>query len=207
MKSIATLLSYIFHPLLLPTYLFGLIGLLFPAALFPVTERSFKGIMILIFSTTFVLPALNVYFFKAFGAVKSLHMATRRERIVPFTMIAILYVLITYLLHSKTGIGWNDPFMKFLLLIDLLVVSALAITLWVKASVHSLSAAAMMVIVAFLNQLVENGIFFFPMLLTLLVAGMVMSARLYLEAHTLREVAIGAGAGAMVSAASIFFLF
>jgi hypothetical protein len=207
MKSIATLLSYIFHPLLLPTYLFGLIGLLFPAALFPVTDRSFKGIMILIFSTTFVLPAINMYFFRAFGAIQSMHMANRRERVAPFLMIALLYVLITYMLNTKTGIGWNDPFMKFLLLVDALVLFAFGITLFVKASIHALCAAAMVVIVAFLNQLVENGIFFYPMLLTLLLAGGVMSARLYLGAHTLRQVAIGAGVGVAVSAGSVYFLF
>jgi hypothetical protein len=207
MKRLATLLSYLFHPLLLPTYLFLLLGWLFPAALFPVTERSLTGILILIFSTTFVLPAVNVYFFKAFGAIQTMHMANRKERLIPFFIIALLYILVTYMLHSRTGIGWQEPFMKFLLLIDVLVLFAFSITLVLKASIHSLCAGAMVVIVMFLNKLVENGIFFYPMLLALLLAGAVMSARLYLGAHTLREVATGASVGISVSAATIFFLF
>lgn len=207
MKFLANLISYLTHPLLLATYLFALLGWLFPAALAPITERSLKGILILIFVTTFVLPAINVYFFKAFGAIRSMEMKTRQERIGPFLMVAALYGVITYLLHSKTGIGWNEPFMRFLLVVDMLVLAAFVVTLVTKASIHGLAAGASVVIMVMLQFLVENGVFFYPMLASMVLAGAVMSARLYLQAHTPREMLAGFGAGVAVAAAAMFYWF
>lgn len=207
MNLLAKLISIIFHPLLLATYLFALFGKLYPPAIFPVTERGFMGILLLIFITTFMLPAINVYFFKIFGTISSVSMPLRRERIAPFLMISLLYGVVTYLLHEKIGLGWQDTFMKFLLLIDVLVVSAFVITLFMKASIHSLSMSAMTIIMVVLNNSVENGIFFYPMLLTILLSGLVMTARLYLQVHTLKEVLVGSVIGILVAAGGMMILF
>lgn len=207
MHLLARIISVIFHPLLLATYLFSLFAWLYPPALFPITPRSFQGILMLIFLTTFILPAINVYFFKAFGTISALSMPLRRERIAPFLMISLLYGVVTYLLYSKTGLAWQDPFMKFLLIINALVVSAFISTLFIKASIHALSISAFTVLVILLNNVVENGALFYPMLASLLLCGVIMTSRLYLQVHTPKEVVIGSTIGIVVALGGMAILF
>ncbi len=207
MKFLAQFISVISHPLLLASYLFLVFAWLYPPAMFPIPDRSFKSVLILIFVCTFLLPAINVYFFKAFGTITSMSMPLRKERIAPFLMIAILYLVVTYLLHSKLGLGFQDPFMKFLIIIDLLVMVAFFVTLVLKASIHSLAIGGMTVIIAMLNTVTENGIFFYPLIASILMLGIVASARLYLQVHTLKEVFVGLITGALVSLGGMIFLF
>lgn len=207
MNLVAKILSVIFHPLLLATYLFSLFAWLYPPALFPVTARSFSGIIMLVFVTTFVLPGINVYFFKAFGTISSLSMPLRRERIAPFLMISLLYAVVTFLLYSKTGLAWQDPFMKFLLIIDALVVSSFIVTLFIKASIHALSMSGFTVLLIALNTIVENGSLFYPMVVAIFLSGLIMTSRLYLQAHTLKEIAVGAGVGIFVSLIGMLYFF
>jgi hypothetical protein len=207
MKLLAQFISVITHPLLLATYLFTLFAWLYPPAMFPVPERSFRGVLMLVFICTFLLPVINVYFFKVFGTISSMSMPLRKERIAPFLMIAVLYGVITYLLHAKLGLGFQDPFVKFLLIVDALVLASFIITLWMKASIHSLATGGLMVMLAMLNSMIENGVLFYPFLGAILLMGMVMTARLYLQVHTVKEVAVGFGIGCLVSAIGMIYLF
>jgi membrane-associated phospholipid phosphatase len=163
--------------------------------LFPFPERSFKGVILLIFITTFLLPAINIFFFKAFGTIQSVQMPSRRERVIPFFVITTLYSIITYMLYFKFEIGWNDAFMKWLLIVDAIVLVSFLSTLFSKVSIHSLSAGALIAILIAINSVVDTGLFFYPLLVSIVVAGAVMSARMYLVAHTMREVVVGAVAG------------
>lgn len=207
MNNLAKFISLIFHPLLFATYLFLLFYWLYPAALLPVQGKFFSRIILLIFFTTFVLPVANIYFLKTFGSLQSVAMPGRKERIVPFLMIAILHGMITYFLYAKTGINWADNFMKFLLIINALILVSFLFTLFVKISIHALSISGMVGILLVLNNTVENGVFFYPMLAAIIMAGFVMMARLQLQAHTTREISLGAMIGMMVSVGGMLLLF
>jgi hypothetical protein len=207
MDSIAKFISILFHPLLLATYLFLLFAWLYPPALLPVREQSLRAILILIFVSTFVFPLLCVYFFKSFGTIKSINMPTRKERIIPFLLIVVLYGIVTYLLYVRTGISIQDNFMKFLLIIDGLVLCSFLFTLVWKLSIHSLAIMAIVGIMIILNNSVDSGVFLYPMLASLVLAGAVMTARLQLQAHTMREVVMGATVGLAVGIGGMIFLF
>ena len=207
MRLLLRIISFVFHPLLFATYLFSLFAWVYPPALFPITPRSFSGVLMLIGLTTFILPAINVYFFKAFDTISSVSMPLRRERIAPFLMISLLYGVVTYLLYSKIGLAWQDPFMKFLLIIDALVLSSFIVTLFMKASIHSLSISGITVMLITLNTMVENGSLFYPMVVAIFLCGLIMTSRLYLQVHTPKEIAVGAGVGILVSLIGMLYFF
>ena len=79
----AQIVSYVFHPLLLTTYLVLLLGRWMPAMLL-VRQEHLLTFVAFIFGITFVLPALNVLVFRQFGMIASWSMGTRQERILPF---------------------------------------------------------------------------------------------------------------------------
>src|SRR5687767_7061635 len=107
-NKLARFISIVFHPLLIPTYSFTLLSWLYPIGLEPIPPASHTVFLILIFIVTFALPILNISILKAFGFVRSYQMPTRTERVIPFMLVSIIYVAITYLFYWKSRIGMND---------------------------------------------------------------------------------------------------
>jgi len=206
-NGIARIVSVIFHPLLLATYLFGLFAFTLPSAFIPLKEEGHFKFVILIFCVTFLLPALNIGLFKATGAIKSFTMMDRRDRVVPFFFLTVLYCAITYLFYSRTRISIHDNLLKFLIIIDVLVIVGTLVTIFYKVSIHSMGVWGIVGILLPLNKVVEDGALFYPMLGSIVVAGLVMSSRLQLNAHTPREVMIGSILGLATSFGCIVLLF
>lgn len=207
MNLLARIVSVVFHPLLLATYLFSLFIILFPVALEPLKSEGHFTFLLLIFCVTFVLPALNVGMFRMMGTIKTLEMKERRERIIPFIFISILYIGVTYLFYTKPRIGFHDNLLKFLIIIDALVLVATLTTFFYKISIHSLAAWGMLGILIPLNKVLEDNILFYPTLIIIVITGVIMSARLKLNAHTPREVMVGSVLGLLTAFAGMIILF
>jgi hypothetical protein len=204
---LARIISILFHPLLLATYMFALFSLVLPAGLDPLKDDGHWNFVFLIFCVTFLLPALNIGIFKTFGSIKSLAMEERQERIIPFSFITILYGVVTYLFYSRTRVSLDDNLLRFLLIIDALVLIATIITVFYKVSVHSMAIWGLIGILLPLNKVSEDGALFVPTIISILIAGIVMTARLQLNAHTPREVMIGGVVGFGVSFGAMILLF
>ncbi|HEX6224580.1 MAG TPA: hypothetical protein VFZ52_09230 [Chryseolinea sp.] len=207
MTLLARIISIVFHPLLLATYLFGLLAFVLPIALDPLKEEGYLNFIFLIFCVTFLFPALNVGIFKTFGSIRTLAMKDRQERILPFAFIAILYIVVTYLFYTRTRIDFNDNLLKFLVIIDGLVLVAAIVTFFYKVSVHSMGMCGMIGILLPLNKISEDGALFYPTIAVIVLAGLVMSARLQLNSHTPREVMIGGVLGFTTSFVMMLILF
>jgi hypothetical protein len=206
-NNLARIATIVFHPLLLATYLFSVFTIVMPAGMDPLKDDGHWNFVFLIFCVTFLLPALNIGIFKTFGSIRSLAMEARQERIIPFSFVAVLYCVVTYLFYSRTRVGLNDNLLKFLIIIDLLVVIATIVTIFYKVSVHSLAWWGLIGILVPLNKVSEDGALFYPTVGAIALAGLVMAARLQLQAHTTREVMVGAimGFGATFMAMTVLF--
>ena len=207
MTLLARIFSIVFHPLLLATYLFSLLAFVLPIALDPLKEEGYLNFVFLIFCVTFLFPALNVGIFKSFGSIKTLGMKDRQERILPFSFIAILYIVVTYLFYTRTRIDFNDNLLKFLVIIDALVLVAAIVTFFYKVSVHSIGMCGLIGILLPLNKISEDGALFYPTVIAIVLAGIVMSSRLQLNTHTPREVMVGGVLGFMTSFVMMLILF
>jgi membrane-associated phospholipid phosphatase len=206
-NTLAKIVSYLFHPLLMATYVITLFSFVFPAAIFPVKTESRVAFLVPLFLLTFVLPAVNIMFFRIFGMISSFAMKDHSDRIKPFFLIVLLYGLFTVLLHFKTGLKIGDNLFNLILVIDALVLCSFLVTLAFKASIHSLSIWGAIGILLPLNKVADGGSLFVPTLIALVLAGLVMSARLQLNAHTPREVLIGSVVGFSVSFFAMIVLF
>ncbi len=207
MDTLAKGLSYLFHPLLIATWLFGLLAGFFPPALYPIKIETQPYFVVFIAVLTFVLPAINLLFFKQFGVIRSLEMTDRTERLKPFLFITLIYLACTFVFYFKTRIGLHDSVFKLLLIIDSLVVASLVITVVYKISIHSLAICGVLGMLLPLTKAAEDGSLFVPFLLTLILAGLIMSARLKLQAHTPRQVMIGAFTGFGIGFTGMIILF
>lgn len=204
MRTGAQVISYLFHPLLLSTYMVLILGWFMPRFLLlpPSALYTFTA---LVFVMTFVLPVINLYMFKTFGTLTSLHMKSRQERVIPFTLITIIYGVVAAMFFYKVSINVN--FNKVMFIIATLVLVATLATLFIKISVHSMAMAAAVGIMFTLNKAMEDGSLLWPTLGVLVLAGLVMSARLYLNAHTPREVLYGSVTGFSIGFFGMIWLF
>jgi len=198
----AQIVSFVFHPLLLTTYLVLLLGWWMPAMLL-VRQEHLLTFVAFIFGITFVLPALNVLVFRQVGLIASWKMGTKQERILPFIFNSIVYMLIAMLLIYRVHLSTN--FAKLMLIIAVLAATGTLCTLFLKVSIHSLGWAGLVGIVLPLNSAIHGSLV--PTAVLIVIAGLVMSARLKLNAHTPREVMIGGLAGFSIGIAGMSILF
>lgn len=207
MDKLARIISIVFHPLLLVTYLLLLLAYFLPSALYPVTSEGAMTFILFMFVLTFVLPVLNIAMFRILGAVQSFTLENRAERVRPFLLIALLYCFVTYMFYSKWRVGMDDGLLRLLLIIDCLVVLAAIITIFYKISIHSMGVAGLLGILLPLNKAAESNLLLVPTIVTILIAGLVMSSRLQLNSHTPREVMSGSVIGFSISFFGMIILF
>ena len=203
----ARIVSVIFHPLFIPTYFFSLLAWALPNSLEPIAPELQKKFILFIFIVTCVIPLLNVAIFKVFGSIKSFAMPDRRERILPFIFISVIYVAVTYLFYVQARMNLNDNFLKFMVIIDMLVVVATIATLFFKVSVHAVTVWGLIGILVPLNKITEVNSIFYPTVGVILLAGFIMAARLRMDAHNPREVMWGAVLGLATGLTGMLLFF
>ncbi len=186
----ATIISYVLHPLLMCTYLIAGLAFWVPHAVMPIGINT-SGTLILVtlvFITTFIIPVINLYVLKLSGKISSVTLTNRHERITPIFYTIAMYLVTAYLFFQKVELGVLIPVL--LSLTAALMVLALLITFVWKISLHAMATGAFIGVFLGLSSV---RIYHFEYLLAFLflLAGLVLSARLKLEAHTPRQVYVG----------------
>lgn len=207
MNATARIISYVFHPLLMGSYMFALMIFFLPAALYPIPSGSQLLFLLLFFMITVVFPVCLLSLLKIFGSIKSITLEARQERVFPFFMVLVLYAAFTYLLAHQNKMGLEDNVFKFLLIIDGLVLAGTVITLFYKVSMHAIGIMGLVGILLPLNKDSDNEVLLWITISAIVLAGIIMSARLQLNAHTPRQVLVGALAGFLIGFFGIVLLF
>ncbi len=92
------------------------------------------------------------------------------------------------------------------MIISAMVVSSACITLFYKVSIHSAAIWGIVGILLPLNK-ISNGVLLIPTVIIIVFAGLVMSSRLMLNAHTPREVLSGSLLGFGLGFVGVVMLF
>lgn len=131
-------------------------------------------------------------------------MPSREERFLPLLFITVIYGLSLYLMYKKLAIGINV--VAIFLGIDILLMLLTFISLKWQISLHSAAISGLVGFsLAMLLQYPEQNLLFFCIVLILL-AGLVASARLHQNAHTLEEVGAGSFLGFIICFMVLYLL-
>lgn len=201
MKLASQIISWIFMPLLMPIYALLLV-MFIPSnidfiqnnqCMYAMDFQFKKAFLYMFFIFCVLAPGVSILILKRRGIIDSIDMDTQKERYIPilvmFFYCLVLFFYINYLINVNRLIV---P--KFLTTLPLSGVAVTAVFIivnrWRKISIHGAAAGILVgFILAYILQQVEYELWIFT--ISLLVAGVVMSARLYLQKHTLSEVIIG----------------
>lgn len=204
LASLAWGLSFLMHPLLLPSSMFALI-LLFAPELAPVNSPEVRWkLLSLIFLTTFAIPGLSVLTLRLFGNISSLAMTERADRRLPFLFVAAIYTFVTGFFYQ------TFPQLIFINLgltgITLCLLLLTMVSLFWKMSAHGVGIGG---VTGFLTGLLlseQHPALMYPLSLLMLLSGAVMWARLYLNHHTPTEVWAGWFGGFLICMSTVLIL-
>jgi type IV secretory pathway VirB6-like protein len=94
LRWLAVLISIIFHPLLMLTYMVTLLLLANPY-LFGVHDISEQTVLILlIFLTTVVIPGFSVVMMRLLGLIQSVQLEDRQDRIGPYIVTGSILLMV-----------------------------------------------------------------------------------------------------------------
>lgn len=189
--KIANILSWLFVPLLMPTY--GIL-LIFNLSILSLAPTQTKVLYTLIvFGANFLLPMLMVVILKKMKLIDDIGLNGRRERVIPYVITIICLLGTGWFLYMKGAPLWVAMFFAGGALAGLI---NMTVNFWWKISAHAAGIAG---IVAMLIQIVKEG---FPVpgttlwiAATIILAGLLCSARVWLGRHTLMQVLAGTAVG------------
>ncbi len=199
---VARFLSFLFHPLLIPTYLLViLLGIdTTYSVLLPLKMKLLVVGTILV--TTFIFPLIVIFIMFRMKIVSSLYLPLREERIFPLITVAIFYYLTFYLIRN---VYLPQNFQLFILGATLLTVVTLAVTLFFRISMHMIALGSITGL--FIGMAItSDGYALFLVFGTILISGLTGSARLKLNAHQPVEIYSGWLMGAIVMCVTSFLL-
>jgi hypothetical protein len=204
-EMLAWIISYLMHPLPLPSLMFGLVLVFAPELLLASTPELRWQLMGLLFLTTFAIPAISVFTMHMFGNISSLTMTRREDRRLPFLLVSGFYMLTTYLFYEKF------PLLTFVNLgiasITLSLLVLTAVSLYWKMSAHGLAAGGVSGFMAGIMHHFHNSELLYPLAALLLLSGLVLWARLYLGHHTPAEVWVGWFTGFAICLGMVLILY
>ncbi|HEU4469842.1 MAG TPA: hypothetical protein VFR58_02055 [Flavisolibacter sp.] len=197
----ARILSYVFHPLFVPIYV--VIFFLYEAMLMPERTGGARLFIIIQYFVSYTfLPLATILIMRKLGFIESIHLRTRKDRILPYVVCEIFYFWAWYV--SK-NLFYPKEFIVFGLAVFIATSLALILNAYMKISMHAISVGVTIGVLAFcsLRTDMNYGLY---LSIGLLIAGLTCTARLIDSDHTSKEIYAGLLTGFIAIAAAWMFV-
>jgi len=195
------LVSYIFHPLFIPSYITVFLVYADPYAFAGYTDKlkMFRLISV-VFATTF-LPLFSVALMKQLGFIQSIFLRTQKDRIIPYIVCMIFYFWAWYV--SK-NIHDNAALTAMLLAVFLSCIAGMMANIYYKISMHGIAVGALFVLFMWMafNGTVAFGSY---LSIAIFITGLVCTARFIVSDHSAFEIYCGLLVGALCQLVAIAF--
>jgi hypothetical protein len=201
LRFVATLVSYLVHPLFVPLYITCFLLYIHPLLFAGYQPGSKLALLGSVFVNLTLLPAVTVFLCRKLGFVDSIFMDTRKERIIPLAAAMIFYFWCWFVQKNFTEIP--ELFRQFLLGSFITIIMAWMANIYFKISLHALAAGGMLCFTLLVVYTFEGGSGVY-VACAALVAGVVCSSRLVVGAHHSSEVYAGFILGALSQVLAIW---
>ncbi len=183
-RIFSQIISVLFHPLLMPT--FGIFLIFNSIAI--LSYNAQYVILLVVASTTFVLPLTMLPFFAYKKIVNNVKMDTAKERILPLAVTVIFFLFSFYILYAR--LSPPRAVLTFILASVISVSITLIVTLKYKISAHMVGVGGIigLLIVLSLKYMIDLQHW---IMIMFVISGVVAYARLRLNAHTPMQVVFG----------------
>lgn len=185
MRLFLKIVSYLFHPLLIP-FAGTLAYFMLTPKYSPLELQS--GNILPIFILTVIIPIISFLILRNLGLVSTIFLKRKTERTYPLIInIALLFMVLFKVIPNNYTI---ELYFYFVGLIAASTACLLALLLGVRGSLHMMGIGSFLMFLIGLSIHFEINITLAISLCTLAV-GLTATSRLYLRAHNRAEVVIG----------------
>jgi hypothetical protein len=190
----AKIISYIFHPLFIPTYVFFWLLSRFPYAFAGITPMALFARKITVFWMTGFFPAFAVFLLWRLKFIDSIMLRSQKERMAPYIITMIFYWWMWYLSRNFT----DQPIVLkfFFLSLFFATIAGLIFNNFFKISMHGMGVGGLLVFVL-ITCFYYQAYLGLDITVAMLIAGIVCTARLILGEHNNFEVYAGLTVGAL----------
>lgn len=199
-QKLAKTISWALHPFVLPIYVVAVLLTLTVFAYYPANVKLYLVWVVVLYAM--LIPVLALGVLRSLGWISDYKVDLRRERIIPLTVGAICYILCALTIAKIPSVDFVRKFMVAAACCELL---CLFVSFYWKISLHLTGMGAVVALFVIMN-LVGVGNMMIPLMVALLLAGALASARLYLGCHNGAQVLAGFGGGFCIAALALLYL-
>ena len=185
MKLFQKIISYIFHPILIPTA--GTFAYFLITPKYSPLELQ-SGNILPIFILTVIIPIITFFILRNIGFLNSIQLPTIQERKYPLYINLALLFMVVYKVIPNNYIV--ELYFYFVGLIAATFATLILLLFKIKSSMHLLGIGSLFMFLINLSIHFEINITM-ALSLCIFAIGLVATSRLYLKAHTRAEVFIG----------------
>ena len=202
-KGLASAISYVFHPLFIPTYVFLFLMKAFPFEFADITDWQLKMRLFGVFWLTAFFPAFAVFLLWRLKFSDSIFLRTQKERIVPYVISMFFYWWMYYLSRNFT----DQPIVLrfFFMGIFIATVFGLILNNYFKISLHGMGvggATTAIILFAMYYHLNFGG----TITMCILLTGIICTSRFIVSDHTNKEIYTGLCVGIFCQLLAYWFI-
>jgi nitrate reductase NapE component len=208
LRRLAMVVSYVFHPVFMPTIMAIVLYMLAHDTLFPsVAPKAYHMWIIIIALNTIMFPLITVALLKGLGFIKSIHMTDPKDRIIPLIACMVFYFWANHALGGNPDPNLQIPLMLHTLTLGSFwgIIALFMVSIFFKISMHAAAAGGMLGILLVL-MFASPVNMAMPLFIGLLIAGIIGTARMILGVHKIWDIWLGYLLGIAVQVAAYLYL-
>lgn len=191
MHRFLKIISFVFHPLIMP-----LLGVVFYFSKSPryLPSPIIQAKLVSLFILTVLLPLLVYQLLKTIGKVNTIYLSDVKERVLPLAINCLILLIVI-----KKVLPYYEITELYFFFIGILFSNMACLILAVlhfKASIHMIAVSGIFMFFVALSIHFSINILG-SLALIILIAGAVATSRLHLKAHSVRELIIGCCIGVL----------
>lgn len=202
LRFLAQVVSFVFHPVFMPTVLVLMLYVLAPSCFAGVDTKMFGKFLGIIVINTLIFPLITTLLLKALGFLQSIYMHDPKDRIIP-----LIATMIFYFWAYNVFKNIESPFILRVMLLGNFwgVILMFIVNIFYKVSMHTSSAGGFLGVMIVL-LLINPVNMMLPLFVSIVTCGIIGTARMLLGAHKPFEIWMGYALGILVQIAAYIYL-
>jgi hypothetical protein len=188
LRYLAKFISFIFHPLFIPTFFMYFLIIVVPYKFEGISDWQLKMRVFSVFWLTAFFPSFAVFLLWRLKFSESIFLRTQKERIIPYVITMFFYWWMYYLSRNFKDQPIDLKYFYFGIFIATSL--GLIVNNFIKVSLHAIgiSGLLMAILLVSINYPSINLIW---LLFVIIIASIVVSARMIVSDHTKQELIVG----------------
>lgn len=206
LRVLANIISIVCHPVFMPVIMTFVLYWINRVSFGNIpTTTLYKWLATLALNTIF-FPLVTIFLLKRLNFIESIKLKTSKDRIIPLIATMIFYFWAYMVFKNFKPPVVAPTILKIFLLGNFWgIIAIFMVNIFKKVSMHA-AAAGGMIGIFIVTMIVSRVNIFMPLMISILIAGVIGTARLVLRAHTNGEIGLGYILGILSQLAAYFYI-